>query len=54
MDWCGDELWVTDGTTEGTQLLADIRSNNSEDYYYSYSSVAEDFTVAGRTFVFYC
>ena len=47
----GEEVWVTDGTTEGTQLLADIRPNESGDYF-SYGSIAEDFTVAGERLFF--
>ena len=38
----GNELWVTDGTAEGTQLLADIRPGSSN-YNYNYSSYASDF-----------
>ena len=38
----GNELWVSDGTAEGTQLLADIRSGSS-DYGYTYGSYAGDF-----------
>ena len=38
----GTELWVTDGTTEGTQLLADINSG-SDDYGYL-SSYPSGFT----------
>ena len=40
----GDELWVTDGTSSGTQLVADINSG-SDNYGNSYSSNADDFTV---------
>ena len=40
----GNELWVTDGTAEGTQLLVDIRPGSS-DYGYAYGSYPGDFTV---------
>ncbi len=39
----GNELWVTDGTTAGTQLLIDIRPGSS-DSSYAYSSYASSFT----------
>ena len=39
----GRELWVSDGTAEGTELLVDIRPGSS-DYDYNYSSRAENFT----------
>ena len=34
----GNELWVTDGTTEGTQLFKDINSDNNDSNYSSYAS----------------
>ena len=40
------ELWVSDGTTEGTKLLKDINPNDSEDSVDN-SSFAEEFTVVG-------
>ncbi|MEL6439355.1 MAG: ELWxxDGT repeat protein [Cyanobacteria bacterium J06621_8] len=39
----GNELWVSDGTTEGTQLLADINSGISN-YGFAYGSFAYGFT----------
>ena len=41
----GTELWVSDGTTEGTNLLKDINPNSNEGYNYSYpqSSSASNF-----------
>ena len=39
----GNELWVSDGTAAGTQLLVDIRPGSS-DYGYVYGSYADDFT----------
>ncbi|WP_019505636.1 ELWxxDGT repeat protein [Pleurocapsa sp. PCC 7319] len=39
----GNELWVSDGTTEGTQLLVDIRPGSS-DYGYNYSSSPDNLT----------
>jgi ELWxxDGT repeat protein len=38
----GNELFVSDGTAEGTQLLADIRPGSS-DYGYNYGSFAANF-----------
>ena len=35
----GEELWVTDGTTQGTQLLADIYPGNA---YAPYSAIPDD------------
>jgi ELWxxDGT repeat protein len=44
----GSELWVTDGTTAGTQLVKDINPNSD---YYSSSSYSENFTeVNGKLF----
>ena len=42
----GNELWVSDGTAEGTQLLVDINPGNNEGYYsdYANSSYAANFT----------
>jgi ELWxxDGT repeat protein len=46
----GRELWVSDGTTEGTQLLLDINSR-TDPYGNTYSSNAFDFTeFAGQLF----
>ena len=40
----GNELWVSDGTTEGTQLVADINSNSSSPFGYgSYASNLTEF-----------
>ena len=39
----GNELWVSDGTTEGTQLLLDINPGTG-DYGYENGSYASDFT----------
>ncbi len=39
----GDELWVSDGTTNGTQLVKDIRlgaKKYDDDYFYAYGSDA--------------
>ena len=47
----GDELWASDGTSDGTQLLADIRPNDSGNYSQS-ASFAEEFTVAGDRLFF--
>ena len=47
----GNEVWVSDGTTEGTELLADIRPNDSE-YYFEYGSFSSEFTVAGDLLFF--
>ena len=41
----GRELWVSDGTTEGTQLLEDINSSNSDGGGYFDSSNPRGFTV---------
>ena len=40
----GNELWITDGTSEGTNLLSDINPNNgSGNYFYAGSSYASNF-----------
>ena len=40
----GEELWVSDGTSEGTQMLLDINPNVVSDYYdFAFSSYAKDF-----------
>ena len=41
----GNELWVSDGTAEGTHLLLDINPGTEDSYYYSYakSSDADNF-----------
>jgi ELWxxDGT repeat protein len=44
----GRELWITDGTVNGTQLLKDINPGSSVSYYgrtFPNSSDADDFTV---------
>ena len=33
----GTELFVSDGTAEGTQLLTDLRPGSNDNYYYSYA-----------------
>jgi ELWxxDGT repeat protein len=51
----GEELWVTDGTSEGTQLLKDINPGGSEDYdgeSYPDSSSPSDFTVFSNKLYF--
>lgn len=44
----GQELWVSDGTTGGTQLVADINPGSGssfyESYYYGYFSPSANFT----------
>ena len=41
----GKELWISDGTAEGTQLLKDINPNTISNYYdFAFGSYAEDFT----------
>ena len=47
----GRELWVSDGTTEGTQLVADIDPRNF-DYGYRYGSYADNLTVVGDELFF--
>ena len=47
----GNEVWVSDGTTEGTELLIDIRPNEGQ-YSSEYSSYAGNFTVAGDRLFF--
>ena len=47
----GDELWATDGTAEGTQLIADIHPNDGERLYQN-GSFAEEFTVVGDRLFF--
>ena len=40
----GDELWVSDGTTEGTKLLLDINSEVVSQYYdFAFGSYADNF-----------
>ena len=46
-----EELWVTDGTTEGTKLVKDIYPSDSESDYQN-SSYAEEFAVAGDQLFF--
>ena len=51
----GNELWVTDGTTEGTQLVADIKpqTDSSDDYRGSKNgSSPRDLTVVGDELFF--
>jgi len=45
----GEELWVTDGTTSGTQLLKDINSDTS---YNNGSSELSDFVMVGGKLYF--
>ena len=40
----GNELWVSDGTAEGTQLLVDINTLFSGSYLYTVGSYASNFT----------
>ena len=40
----GSELYVTDGTTEGTQLLADIRPEDNRSNYFPGNSFPRNFT----------
>ncbi len=47
----GTELWKSDGTAAGTQLVKDIRPGGSS-YYYSNSSSPSDLTVVGSTLYF--
>jgi ELWxxDGT repeat protein len=47
----GRELFVTDGTAEGTQLVADIRPGESK-YGYSYGSYPSELTVVGDELFF--
>jgi len=47
----GNEIWVSDGTTEGTQLLLDINPGISDDGF-AYGSYASDFTVVGDELFF--
>jgi ELWxxDGT repeat protein len=48
----GNELFVTDGTAEGTQLVADIRPEKNNDSTYSYSSSPYGLTVVGDELFF--
>ena len=50
----GNELWVSDGTSSGTQLLVDINPGGSEGYYgyYGFSSSASNLTVIGDELFF--
>ena len=50
----GRELWVTDGTTEGTQLVEDLRPGSGEGYSfpYPYSSSPYFLTVVGDELFF--
>ncbi|MEN9567191.1 MAG: Leukotoxin [Cyanobacteriota bacterium] len=47
----GNELFVTDGTAEGTQLVADIRPGENN-YGYSYGSYPSELTVVGDELFF--
>jgi len=47
----GTEVWVSDGTGEGTQLLADIHPNDSQ-YSFENASFAQEFTVLGDRLFF--
>jgi ELWxxDGT repeat protein len=47
----GNELFVTDGTAEGTQLVADIRPGENKDGY-SYGSYPYELTVVGDELFF--
>jgi ELWxxDGT repeat protein len=47
----GNELFVTDGTVEGTQLVADIRPGTNP-YGYSYGSAPYELTVVGDELFF--
>ncbi|MEO0925847.1 MAG: hypothetical protein AAFY63_08245 [Cyanobacteria bacterium J06643_13] len=47
----GRELFATDGTAEGTQLVADLRPGSSS-YGYSYGSDPSDLTVVGDELFF--
>ena len=47
----GNELWATDGTVEGTQLVADIRPGTSS-YGNRYSSNPDNLTVVGNELFF--
>jgi ELWxxDGT repeat protein len=47
----GSELFVTDGTVEGTQLVADLRPGVSQ-YGYSYGSAPYELTVVGDELFF--
>jgi ELWxxDGT repeat protein len=47
----GSELWVSDGTAEGTQLLIDINPGSNPYFGFPYSSNASNFTeVDGKLF----
>ncbi|PZD74452.1 Bifunctional hemolysin/adenylate cyclase [Acaryochloris thomasi RCC1774] len=48
----GRELWVSDGTTEGTQLLRDINPDNSSNNYYYYSPSPSNLTEVNGTLFF--
>jgi ELWxxDGT repeat protein len=48
----GNELFVTDGTTEGTQLVADIRPGQKNNYGYHYGSNPYELTVVGDELFF--
>jgi ELWxxDGT repeat protein len=48
----GRELFVSDGTPEGTQLAADIRPGKTNDGIYSYSSSPSELTVVGNELFF--
>ena len=47
----GTELWVTDGTTAGTQLVKDINPG-SGNFSYAYSSSPRNLTVIGDELFF--
>ena len=49
----GRELWVSDGTTEGTQLVEDLRPGFNENYYFlANSSDPYSLTVVGDELFF--
>jgi ELWxxDGT repeat protein len=48
----GDELFVSDGTPEGTQLVADIHPGKTNDGTYSYGSSLNELTVVGNELFF--
>ncbi len=49
----GRELWVSDGTSEGTRLLVDVQSGPNDGVYYSsYNSLERNLTTVGNKIFF--
>ena len=49
----GKELWMSDGTTKGTQPIADFSFENNRDFYFDYHTYKnDDFAVVGNELFF--